>query len=220
MMYIYVHLFMYISTKMYQPRERIWHKENKRADRFVPICVHIVRNWLVSFRTTCHLGFCLVSTFNGYCALIRRSGCTACWLRLHKHMYSCPVYCTWRVVILHLEGPTDSYSVYCGMTRFICTPSWAHGLLFCVQYCGMTRLCVRLHRPRLFSVTLEWGVLCLILCSMPIWALELMWRSLRVCLHVHWYSYFVYYRQLRWHKCTPTLGLGLVVPDHDGGRRK
>jgi hypothetical protein len=57
---IYVHMFMYISTKMYHPRERIWRKENKQADRFVPICVNIVRIWLVSLRTTCRLGFCLV----------------------------------------------------------------------------------------------------------------------------------------------------------------
>jgi hypothetical protein len=65
MMYIYVHMFMYISIKMYHPRERIWHKENKQADRFVLICVHFVCIWLVSGWTTSRLGFCLVYTFNG-----------------------------------------------------------------------------------------------------------------------------------------------------------
>ncbi len=57
----YVHVNIY---KNEPPRERIWRKENKQADRFIPICVHIVRIWLVSLRTTCRLGFCQVYTFN------------------------------------------------------------------------------------------------------------------------------------------------------------
>ncbi len=54
------------TCKLCSYKERIWHKENKQADRFLPICVHIVRIWLVSLRTTCRLGFCLVYTFNAY----------------------------------------------------------------------------------------------------------------------------------------------------------
>ncbi len=71
-MYICIHVYVHtLSTKMYNPRERIWHKENTQADTFVPICVHIVRIWLVSLRTTCRLGFCLVYTFNGLHILFR-----------------------------------------------------------------------------------------------------------------------------------------------------
>jgi hypothetical protein len=62
---MYVHMFMYKSTKMYHPGRESDVGENKQADRFVIICVHIVRIWLVSLRTTCRLGFCLLYTFNG-----------------------------------------------------------------------------------------------------------------------------------------------------------
>ncbi len=44
-------------------RESDARKINKQTDSFQSI-VHIVRIWLVSLRTTCRLGFCLVYTFN------------------------------------------------------------------------------------------------------------------------------------------------------------
>ncbi len=47
-------MYVYISTKKYYPQERCLHKGCKQADRFLQICVNIVRIWLVSLKVHMH----------------------------------------------------------------------------------------------------------------------------------------------------------------------
>ncbi len=54
---MYICSCTYLQKYTTPERESDARKINK-ADRFLPICVHIVRIWLVSSRTTCRLGFC------------------------------------------------------------------------------------------------------------------------------------------------------------------
>ncbi len=73
-------------------RESDARKTNK-ADRFLPICVHIVRIWLVSLRATCRLGFCLVYTFNASTLPMPHSRDEVCGSRVISQLWwrrSCP----------------------------------------------------------------------------------------------------------------------------------
>ncbi len=66
MMYIYVRMFMYKSTKMYgttRGREPDVGKINKQTDLFHSVYILYAFGWFLS-RTTCRLGFCLLYTFN------------------------------------------------------------------------------------------------------------------------------------------------------------
>jgi hypothetical protein len=67
MMYIYVHMFMYKSTKIYGTtpgREPDVRKINKQTDSFRSVYILYAFGWFLS-RMTCRLGFCLLYTFNG-----------------------------------------------------------------------------------------------------------------------------------------------------------